>query len=53
MDKSKLPNMVKRSMNILLGGPKPKKKTKPGAVDDNAMKRVKKRRNQLKDAMKP
>ncbi len=47
MDKSKLPKMGKKSKDLTK-----KKKTKAGAVDDDAMRRVKKRNKMLKDAMK-
>jgi len=55
MDKSKLPPMSKKSsiLSTLLGYGKKKKKTKPGAMDDDAKKRIKDRRNRLKDATKP
>jgi len=57
MDKSKLPEMVKGAIDIVFGD-KPKKRsgkkknTNPGAVDDNAMKRVKKKRKMLEETMK-
>lgn len=53
MDKSILPGMTKKSFGWSFGGKKKAKKrarTQPGAVDDDAMARVRKRREQLKKA---
>lgn len=46
MDRSRLPKFVKNATPIKLGN----KDTKPGAVDDDAKKRIKKRNQMLKDA---
>ena len=54
MDKSILPGMSKKSWGLPWGGKKKvarkAKKTKPGAMDDNAMAREKKRLKMLKEA---
>ena len=47
-DRSKLPKMTRRTTPVALPGKK--RKTRPGAVDDNAMKRVRNRKKQLEEA---
>lgn len=52
MDKSILPGMTKKSFGFSWGKKKKAKKkvTQPGAMDDNAMERARKRREALKRA---
>jgi len=52
MDKSKI-KLTEKFTDLLYGRKRKRKPTRPGAMDDDATKRVKRRRNMLKDAMKP